>query len=147
MIRTLKDLLTESGAEEFFQHFVEKSQWLKRAESPSAAERLLPWAEIDRLVTKAGLPPEQLRVVVNRNAADANMYLDAKTGWIRSDALQDMTSQGATFVINGISLLVPGIAELAANIERELAHAVNINCYASFASTRHFMRMPTITTC
>jgi hypothetical protein len=138
MIRTLQDLIGQSDAEVFFRHFVEKQRWLRRTTLTGPAESLLPWSEIDRLIAKGGIPPEQLRIIVNRNAAAPNMYVDAKTNRIRSDALQEMTSQGATFVINGISQLVPSIAELAANIERDLAHHVSINCYASFGEHSAF---------
>src|SRR5580693_7924528 len=128
MIRTLEDMLGESGAAAFVQHYAEKTRWLKRAVSPREAASLLPWSEIERLLTKFVMPPEQFRVIVNRHSVDPRMFREAHTGRVLSAALQELIAQGATFAISGISQLVPAIAELAANIERDLAERVNINC-------------------
>jgi ribosomal protein L16 Arg81 hydroxylase len=138
MIRTLEDMLGESGAAVFVQHYAEKTPWLKRAVSPLEAASLLPWSEIERLLTKFVMPPEQFRVIVNRHSVDPRMFREANTGRVLSAALQELIAQGATFAISGISQLVPAIAELAANIERDLAERVNINCYASFGDYSAF---------
>lgn len=132
MIGTLAELVAPADVDVFLQHFITNTRWFASADAPARASSLLPWSEIDRLIANHGAPPEQIRVVVNRNEAERSMYRDEKSGALRANALQELAAQGATVVINGISNLVPQIAELAASIERQLSHRVNVNCYISF---------------
>jgi hypothetical protein len=139
MIRTLSDLVGEAGAGPFLAHFVAKARWLGRMNDPDRTRSLLPWSEIDRLIAQDGIPREQIRVLLNKNSVERRLFRDEKSDRIRSGALQGLAAQGATLLINNISNLAPPIAELAANVERELGHRTHVNAYLSFGAQSAFL--------
>ncbi|MFZ0846542.1 MAG: cupin domain-containing protein [Pseudolabrys sp.] len=122
----------------FVEHFEAKSRWLCRTGAPEAVRSLLPWRKIDRLIATNSVPADNFKVMVNRNEVERRLYRDSKTGLIHTGTLHEMAAQGATLLINGISHLVPPIAELAAETERQLGQSVNVNCYLSFGQHSAF---------
>lgn len=138
-MQTLAELFAPESLDDFFEHFAAKTRWLLRAAAPQRAQCLLPWSEIDRLIAAHGIPPDWLSVMLNKNTAEPRMYRDDKLRQLRADRLQELAAQGASFVIPGISELVPPIAELSAAVERRLGTAVNVNCYVSFGPHSAFL--------
>jgi ribosomal protein L16 Arg81 hydroxylase len=138
-MHTLAQLVAPGSLEVFLDHFAAKTRWLLRADAAERAQALLPWSEIDRLIAAHGIPADWLSVQLNKNTADPRMYRDERSRLLRSDRLQELAAQGASFVIPGISELIPPIAALSAAIERQLGVAVSVNCYVSFGSHSAFL--------
>lgn len=139
MIRTLHDLLTPAIEPTFRDHFARKKPVLLQPQTSRPVASLLPWSEIDRLLSTRNTPADDFRVVVNRNEARQSMYRAGSGNFVRSDALQRFAGEGASFVINAISDQVPAIGALAGAIERELGQEVFANCYISFGASSAFL--------
>jgi hypothetical protein len=138
-MHTLAQLIAPAPLEVFLDHFAAKTRWLVRTDTPQRAQSLLPWSEIDRLIAAHGIPPDWLSVKLNKNAAEPRMYRDEKSRLLRTDRLQELAAQGASFVIPAICELVPPIAELGVAIERRLGVTVSVNCYVSFGRHSAFL--------
>jgi hypothetical protein len=48
MTHTLADLLAPAGIDDFLQHFLGKTRWLRRGDARRSGDALLPWKEIGR---------------------------------------------------------------------------------------------------
>ncbi len=138
MIRTLEDLAGPDRVQALLDHFVSKTPWGPHKIDAARVQSLLSWAEIDRLIGMRGLPPDQLRVVANRNTAEPSMYLDPKSGRLRADIVRGLAEDGASLVVDEIGRLVPAINELQTNIEWVLREHVNVNMYATFGEHSAF---------
>jgi hypothetical protein len=140
MIKTLEDLTGPDRVRAFLDHFVSKTPWGPHAVDATGVQSLLPWADIDRLIGMRGLPPDQLRVVANRNTAEPSMYQEPKSGRLRADVVRGFAEDGASLVFDEIGGLLPALNELQTNIEWTLREHVNINMYATFG--RHSAFLP-----
>jgi ribosomal protein L16 Arg81 hydroxylase len=138
-MRSLADLLSGAGEEFFFQHFLTKERFLLPSGSRERAESLLPWAEIDRLFSAQPPSDKHFRVMLNANRLEGRLYRDPESGVVRTEALQALASQGATFVLGNIHAQIPRIDALMAAIGRRVQCYVWANCYISFGSSSGFL--------
>jgi hypothetical protein len=130
-ISDVVSLLAPSSPENFIEAFVRKNRWFVKAPNPRRAESLLPRWMLDRLVASDVLPPERLLVMRNGVLVEPRQ-LRTDDGRLRHEAIETLTAEGVSFVINGIDDEVPGIAELCDSLERRIGHSTWVNAYATY---------------
>jgi hypothetical protein len=138
-MRHLSELMTEPGRAEFLRCFAAKIRWQGRVSEQGGLKALFGWEVLDTALRSPGFPTDRLRVMVDEQRVGDALYLDAKTGSLRPDALQSLAEQGATLVVDGISRVVGALADLARGIERELSGSVNCSAYVSFGERSAFL--------
>jgi len=104
--------------------------------------RLLPWPAFNALITFDRLQGGQVRAIRNGHDMPLGM-LTARAGRFENqelapDSLHAMADMGLSLVINDIPRLVPGIAALAAMVERHLRARAGVNAYVSFRQDSAF---------
>jgi hypothetical protein len=76
--------------------------------------------------------------VVNAHDIPPRQFSD-ENGRLRTEAVQEFASQGATLVIHDIGSFVPAIGELTAAMERDLRCKVAVNAYLTFGAVSAFI--------
>lgn len=138
-MRHLSDLMIDPDRAEFLRGFSEKTRWHGRVATPTRLPELLDWDVLDNALRSPGFPTDRLRIVVDEQRVSSALYLDRAGGALRTDVLQSLAEQGATFVIDGISRVVGTLADLSRGIERELFGRVNCSAYLSFGERSAFL--------
>ena len=137
-IRTFEDLLTAAGRAPFLAAFAAKTRWHRAASRADAVQALLPWRLIDSLIADGPVRADRLRIAVNGNDLPARMFGDDDNR-LRADAIQALADQGATLIVKDIGGLVPAIADLTMEMERELGCNAWANCYITFGAVSAFI--------
>ena len=132
-ISDVVSLLAPSSPEDFIGAFGRKERWFVKAPSPRRAESLLPRWMLDRLVASDVLPPERLLILRNGVLVEPR-HIRTDDGRLRHEAIETLTAEGVSFVINGIDDEVPGIAELCDSLERRIGHSTWVNAYATYGA-------------
>ena len=88
---------------------------------------------LDRLVASDVLPPERLFVMRNGVLVEPRQ-MRTDDGRLRHEAIESLTTEGVSFVINGIDDEVPAIAQLCDSLERRIGHSTWVNAYATYGT-------------
>lgn len=134
---TLADLVGD-GTDDLLNHMATKRRWFAAAAAVRPVDELLPWEEINRLLSSGAVPADAMSILSGGHNVDSHLYRDRKSARIKPDVFQDLIGQGASLLINDVHEHVPALGRLAASLERDLEHWISINCYLSFGKASAF---------
>ncbi len=126
MLSSLSDVVSPIAVSQFLQAFYEKRRLHIKATDPARGESLLPWSEIETMISMRSF--DEIQVMQGGMPLPPQLY----TSPDMSD-FHDILAQGASVVVRQIQHTIPQIQWLAAAIERELGCAVGVNAYLSFS--------------
>src|SRR5262245_48698206 len=131
MIGTLAELIAPISLHEFMESFRDRRRLYNRASDPTRAESLLPWPDIDRLVSVLA---NNDKLVIQRDAVGIpkQLYTSMKSGAFNPRAFHDLLNQGVSLLIKDVGNVVPQLGHLAVAIERDLGVMTWVNGYLSF---------------
>jgi hypothetical protein len=132
MLSTLADLLAPVSLLEFRKAFRDRQRLHISASNPTRTEMLLPWQDIDTLLSDHGLAEN---IVIWRDSVliPRQFYTSNQGARLKVSAFHDLLTQGASIVVEGIHRLIPQISQLAAAVEREMGIRTQVNAYLSFS--------------
>jgi ribosomal protein L16 Arg81 hydroxylase len=126
MLSSLTDIVSPIAVSQFLKAFHEKKRLHIKATDPARGESLLPWQEIETMISMRSF--DDMHVMQNGMRLPPQLYTAADM----SD-FHDILVQGASVVLPQIQLNIPQIQWLAMAIERQMGFAVGVNAYLSFA--------------
>ena len=127
MLCSLADVVSPLPVSDFLRAFQDKTRLHIRTADPTRAESLLPWRDIETLISMRGF--DELEAMQNGMPIPPQLYqAEADMG-----AFHDILAQGASIVAREIHLKIPQIRWLATAIERQMAFPVGVNAYFSFS--------------
>src|SRR5436305_3838444 len=132
MLATLSDLLAPVSLSEFFERFRARTRLHISAPDPTRAESLLPWQDIDTLLSGHGLG-ENVGIWRDSVRVPRQFYTSNEGKRLKASALHDLLTQGVSIVVDGVHRSIPQISQLAAAVEREMGLNTNVNAYLSFS--------------
>ena len=127
MLGSLGDVVSPVPVGDFLRAFHDKRRLYIRAADPARADSLLPWREIEAMIS--------MRDFDDMEAMQNGMLLPPQLYRAEPDmsAFHDMLAQGASIIVRQIQLKIPQIQWLATAIERQMGLGVGINAYFSFS--------------
>jgi len=128
MFFSLDDIVSPLPVSEFLRAFREKRRMHIKALDPKRAESLLPWWDLESLVSLHGF--HDIEVMKNGMVIPPQLY-EAEANM---STLHDVLAQGASIIVSQIHLKMPRIQWLATAVERELNVVVGVNAYCSFSA-------------
>jgi Cupin superfamily protein len=132
MLETLADLLAPVSLSDFLEDFGGRKRLHISASDPTRAETLLPWQDIDTLLSTHGLS-ENVGIWRDSVLVPRQFYTSSEGKQLNVRALHDLLAQGVSIVVDGIHRSIPQIGRLAAAVEREMGLYTNVNAYLSFS--------------
>ena len=108
--------------------FQDKRRLHIKARDPERAQALLPWRDVETLVSLHGF--QDIQVMKNGMVIPPQLY-EAESNM---STLHDVLAQGASITVSQIHLQMPQIQWLATAVERELGLEVGVNAYCSFSA-------------
>lgn len=141
---SLADILAPISTKAFFaESWGQKSLYVKGASERFAP--LLPWAELNRIITEHRLEPPRLRLAKNGESVPPETFLryqalrrGGQTPRLNSPGLINELRNGATLILDAIDEMCAPIADLTAALERELREGIQVNAYAGWKTSRGF---------
>jgi ribosomal protein L16 Arg81 hydroxylase len=127
MLASLGDVVSPISVAEFLRRFHDKQRLHIKAADPDRATSLLPWRDIETMVS--------MRDFDDMQAMQNGMLLPPELYRAEPDlsAFHDLLAQGASIVIAHVQHKIPQIQWLATAIERQLGFGVGVNAYFSFS--------------
>ncbi len=123
--------MAPSTEEQFIECFLHKRRLFIKSNDARRAEALLPRWMLDRLIASDFLPTERLSVLQGGSSVAQGRFRNPD-GRLRQGALDDLTAEGVSFVVNRIDDDVPSIARLSASLQRRLGHRLWVNSYVTY---------------
>jgi ribosomal protein L16 Arg81 hydroxylase len=131
MLATLADLLAPVSNPEFLEFFRARKRFHIAASHPTRAETLLPWRDIDTLLSERALD-ENVKIMRDGVRIPHQMYTSNEGKQLNVRAFHELLSQGATILVAHVDRSIPQIGQLSVAIEREMGIETNVNAYLSF---------------
>ena len=128
MLSSLDDLVSPLPLSEFLGAFRDKRRLHIKARDPRRAQSLLPWRDVEALVSLHGF--HDIEVMKNGMVIPPQLY-EAESNM---STLHDVLVQGASIIVSRIHLKMAPIQWLATAVERELGLEVGVNAYCSFSA-------------
>jgi ribosomal protein L16 Arg81 hydroxylase len=132
MLATLADLLAPVSLSEFLEVFRTKKRLHVAASDPTRAETLLPWRDIDTLLSAHALD-ENVEIIRDSVPVPRQFYTLNKGKQLSVRAFHDLLPQGVSIVIHSVYHWIPQIGQLCTAIEREMGINTNVTAYLSFS--------------
>jgi Cupin superfamily protein len=132
MLATLADLLAPVSLSEFLERFRARTRLHISAADPTRAQTLLPWHDIDTLLSGHGLG-ENVGIWRDSVLVPRQFYTSNGGKRLKASALHDLLTQGVSIVVDAVHRSIPQISQLAAAVEREMGIRTQINAYLSFS--------------
>src|SRR6516225_7612950 len=132
MLATLSDLLAPVSLSKFFERFRARTRLHISAPDPTRAESLLPWQDIDTLLSGHGLG-ENVGIWRDSVRVARQFYTSNEGKRLNASALHELLTQGVSIVVDGVHRSIPQISQLAAAVEREMGIQTQVNAYLSFS--------------
>jgi ribosomal protein L16 Arg81 hydroxylase len=139
ILATLADLLAPVSTSEFLEVFRAKKRFHIAASDPSRAETLLPWPDIDTLLSAHALD-ENVRIIRDGVPVPRQFYTSNEGKQLNVRAFHDLLPQGVSIVVECVECLIPQISQLCAAIERVMGTFTYANAYLSFFKGGAFKR-------
>ena len=143
MIESLSDLLHPHDPRQLLAAFSAHERLLLRTGRADAFRRLLPWDQVNALVTaetiEAGIVElSRSSVILPLEMSVQRLRDENHRPSLKLTALQENCRRGLSIVINNIQQSVRGIALMNAIVEREFRAPVHTNAYVSFGRNSAF---------
>src|ERR1700686_2372825 len=119
MLATLADLLAPVSLSDFLEEFRGRKRLHIPASDPTRAETLLPWRDIDTLLSTHGLS-ENVGIWRDSVLVPRQFYTSNGGKQLNVRAFHDLLAQGVSIVVDGVHRSIPQISRLAAAVEREM---------------------------
>jgi cupin superfamily protein len=120
-------------------------RFFHQAGPPDRFERLLSWADLNRILEDHRLPAPRLRLARDGGAVAEDRYSRSHTtrrgvtyAVLEPARLREQLQAGATLVLDGVDQLHGPVRGLASGLERELGERVQVNLYASWRERQGF---------
>jgi ribosomal protein L16 Arg81 hydroxylase len=131
MLATLADVLAPISPSEFLEAFRTKKRLHVAASDPTRAETLLPWRDIDTLLSTHALD-ENVRIIRDSVPVPRQFYTLNEGKQLNVRAFHDLLPQGVSIVVDSVYHWIPQIGQLCTAIEREMGINTNVTAYLSF---------------
>jgi hypothetical protein len=125
MLATLADLFAPVSLSEFLEVFRTKKSLHVAASDPTRAETLLPWRDVDTLLSAHALD-ENVEIIRDSVPVPRQFYTLNKGKQLSVRAFHDLLPQGVSIVIHSVYHRIPQIGQLSTAIEREMG--INHKC-------------------
>jgi ribosomal protein L16 Arg81 hydroxylase len=144
--RTLAEVLAPLSTEEFLQRYWGKSYHHVPGRAGKFAS-LLPWSDLNQLLTLHQLDAPRLRLVRDGKPLPAESFLSyhanrrnpsSRLTRLRSVELTRQLQEGATLILDAVDELQEHVADLAEQLERSLRTRVQVNLYAGWRTSPGF---------
>jgi Cupin superfamily protein len=132
MLANLTDLLAPVSRSEFLTAFRLRQRLHIVASDPARAETLLPWEDIDALLSGHALDKD-VSIMRDGVLVPRQLYTSNDGARLNVRAFHGLLPQGVSIVMNGVHYSIPQIAQLAAAVEREMRIQTHVNAYLSFS--------------
>jgi hypothetical protein len=121
---------------EFLSHHEREEIYFARCDGKEAARGLLPFDEVDRLITAAPMRPDTFRVVAGGREVPESMYSRVRNGvrLIDPESVLRYFRQGSTVVVNHVEWWTDSIANTCRALEDEFQLEVSCNLFVTPAA-------------
>jgi len=143
--RALSEILAPVSEAEFFEQYLGREFLLCKG-WPGKFAGLLPWPDLNRILSHNQLDTPRLRLVREGQTVPFESYASyisarrpaARRPRLRAPDLTNHLQQGATLIVDSVDEVHEPITDLAEELERSLQSRIQVNMYAGWRTSRGF---------